>query len=363
MLADEVGRQALHCIRCSACLNVCPVYSRTGGQAYESVYPGPDRRDPHAAAARAGPGADAAVGLVAVRRLLRGVPGQDRHPERAGPPARAGRARGEASARPRGAGDGRRRQGVLVAAALRGRAEALASSAAARSGGCRCRAGARCGSCRRCPTQTFREWWRAGERRAMRSCGRVRAALGDAPSVPDVPARLPRAGRGRRPTSTCSASASPTTRRPSTASPPAGWTASSPRCCAAHGARRVASGTLDVGRRARRRRPAARLARARRARRRHHRLRARDRRDGHDRARRRRALRPPRADARARPPPVRGRGGADRRRRARRRRPRSARRRAPGARSRWCRGLRRRRISSSIAWRAFTARGAWKYSS
>jgi L-lactate dehydrogenase complex protein LldF len=41
VLADEVGRQALHCIRCSACLNVCPVYERTGGQAYESVYPGP----------------------------------------------------------------------------------------------------------------------------------------------------------------------------------------------------------------------------------------------------------------------------------------------------------------------------------
>jgi L-lactate dehydrogenase complex protein LldF len=41
VLADEVGRQALHCIRCSACLNVCPVYSRVGGQAYESVYPGP----------------------------------------------------------------------------------------------------------------------------------------------------------------------------------------------------------------------------------------------------------------------------------------------------------------------------------
>jgi L-lactate dehydrogenase complex protein LldF len=40
-LADEVGRQALRCIRCSACLNVCPVYSRTGGHAYESVYPGP----------------------------------------------------------------------------------------------------------------------------------------------------------------------------------------------------------------------------------------------------------------------------------------------------------------------------------
>ena len=40
-LADEVGRQALHCIRCSACLNVCPVYERAGGHAYGSVYPGP----------------------------------------------------------------------------------------------------------------------------------------------------------------------------------------------------------------------------------------------------------------------------------------------------------------------------------
>jgi L-lactate dehydrogenase complex protein LldF len=41
VLADEAGREALHCIRCSACLNVCPVYERTGGHAYGSVYPGP----------------------------------------------------------------------------------------------------------------------------------------------------------------------------------------------------------------------------------------------------------------------------------------------------------------------------------
>ncbi|GAA0667079.1 LutB/LldF family L-lactate oxidation iron-sulfur protein [Kitasatospora atroaurantiaca] len=40
-LADTVGRQALACIRCSACLNVCPVFERTGGHAYGSVYPGP----------------------------------------------------------------------------------------------------------------------------------------------------------------------------------------------------------------------------------------------------------------------------------------------------------------------------------
>ncbi|GAA1898505.1 LutB/LldF family L-lactate oxidation iron-sulfur protein [Williamsia serinedens] len=41
VLADDVGRDALRCIRCSACLNVCPVYERTGGHAYGSVYPGP----------------------------------------------------------------------------------------------------------------------------------------------------------------------------------------------------------------------------------------------------------------------------------------------------------------------------------
>ncbi|GLU50054.1 lactate utilization protein B [Nocardiopsis ansamitocini] len=41
VLADEVGRQSLRCIRCSACLNICPVYERAGGHAYGSVYPGP----------------------------------------------------------------------------------------------------------------------------------------------------------------------------------------------------------------------------------------------------------------------------------------------------------------------------------
>jgi len=39
--ADPVGRAALRCIRCSACLNVCPVYERVGGHAYGSAYPGP----------------------------------------------------------------------------------------------------------------------------------------------------------------------------------------------------------------------------------------------------------------------------------------------------------------------------------
>ena len=41
VLNDPVGRQALNCIRCSACLNICPIYERTGGHAYNSVSPGP----------------------------------------------------------------------------------------------------------------------------------------------------------------------------------------------------------------------------------------------------------------------------------------------------------------------------------
>lgn len=34
-------QDVLHCIRCGACLNVCPVYRNIGGHAYGSVYPGP----------------------------------------------------------------------------------------------------------------------------------------------------------------------------------------------------------------------------------------------------------------------------------------------------------------------------------
>jgi L-lactate dehydrogenase complex protein LldF len=41
LLADPDLREALRCIRCSACLNVCPVFERAGGHAYGSVYAGP----------------------------------------------------------------------------------------------------------------------------------------------------------------------------------------------------------------------------------------------------------------------------------------------------------------------------------
>ncbi len=41
LLADPKTRQSLYCIRCGACLNICPVYRRAGGFAYGGAYAGP----------------------------------------------------------------------------------------------------------------------------------------------------------------------------------------------------------------------------------------------------------------------------------------------------------------------------------
>ncbi len=41
LLADAEQRDALHCIRCGACLNACPVYKNIGGHAYGTTYQGP----------------------------------------------------------------------------------------------------------------------------------------------------------------------------------------------------------------------------------------------------------------------------------------------------------------------------------
>ena len=163
-LADPRGRSALRCIRCSACLNVCPVYERTGGHAYGSVYPGPDRRGAVAAAHRRRTGQpDAAVRVVAVRRLLRRLPGRDRHPDHAGAPARRG-----SPTRRAGPPSGPRWPAVAVddgATPSGGRGRCARS----RSAGC-CADGAALPP-RRCrrwtasrdlpvpPKQTLRDWW------------------------------------------------------------------------------------------------------------------------------------------------------------------------------------------------------------
>jgi L-lactate dehydrogenase complex protein LldF len=41
LLANEEQREVLHCIRCGACLNICPVYRHIGGHSYGTIYPGP----------------------------------------------------------------------------------------------------------------------------------------------------------------------------------------------------------------------------------------------------------------------------------------------------------------------------------
>lgn len=41
ILADPIQRSLLFCIRCGACLNVCPVYRKVGGHSYGWVYSGP----------------------------------------------------------------------------------------------------------------------------------------------------------------------------------------------------------------------------------------------------------------------------------------------------------------------------------
>jgi len=41
LLADPEQREALQCIRCGGCLNVCPVFRNIGGHTYNTTYPGP----------------------------------------------------------------------------------------------------------------------------------------------------------------------------------------------------------------------------------------------------------------------------------------------------------------------------------
>jgi L-lactate dehydrogenase complex protein LldF len=41
LLADAEQRDVLHCIRCGACLNACPVYRNVGGHTYATTYQGP----------------------------------------------------------------------------------------------------------------------------------------------------------------------------------------------------------------------------------------------------------------------------------------------------------------------------------
>ena len=78
LLADPEQRDALHCIRCGACLNVCPIFKNVGGHTYGTTYQGPIGSRDHAALARLAGLEASQRRVVALRRLHRGVPGEDR---------------------------------------------------------------------------------------------------------------------------------------------------------------------------------------------------------------------------------------------------------------------------------------------
>ena len=285
----------------------------------------PDRRDPHAAADRHRERAVAAVRVDPLRRLLRGLPGEDRHPERAAAPARArssstravGRAARDARARVESSASSRRlrlaqRLGRIAQRAVR--PQRLASAG--------------------CPARSP-----AGRRRATCGPSRGRASATGGAGADDERARRDprtrarRARAARRPQSrsrapTGAAATSPAAR--SSTSSASGSTTTGPRCAASprRSARGGDRGYVRSARGSPHRRPAGlpaawrpadaevvedarpHAARARRARRRRHRLHARDRRDRDDRAHRRAGRGTPRADARPRPARLRRRARA-----------------------------------------------------
>ena len=69
ILADPDFREILCCIRCGACLNMCPVSGKIGGHAYGSAYSGP-------VGAVVGAAAGAATGRAAAKRIDMGLPNE-----------------------------------------------------------------------------------------------------------------------------------------------------------------------------------------------------------------------------------------------------------------------------------------------
>ena len=214
-LADPQGRSALRCIRCSACLNVCPVYERTGGHAYGSVYPGPIGAVLSPQLTGVADNASLPYASTLCGACYDVCPVAIDIPPDAGPPARAGgRRQARASRAPiAGAGgDGRGRLDDGQPGPLDGRAAggpagpAAGRPARAASPPCRrrCRPGPAPGTLPLPPAQTFRDWWvDAAPRGAAVSArdevlARIRAAAGrrgrPGPGGPRLPDRRAAAG-------------------------------------------------------------------------------------------------------------------------------------------------------------------------
>ena len=79
-LADPKMREALFCIRCGACLNVCPVYRKIGGHAYGWVYSGPIGALITPQFTSIGQARELPVRFFPLRSLLRCLSRQDQYP-------------------------------------------------------------------------------------------------------------------------------------------------------------------------------------------------------------------------------------------------------------------------------------------
>ena len=361
VLSDATGRQALRCIRCSACLNVCPVYERTGGQAYGSVYPGPigailtpqlrgiakhpvDKQTASLPFASSLCGAcfevcpvriDIPEVLVHLRgQVVRGTEATHRLPTAEGRRVRRCRVRVPKSApsRVRGADGGSRRPAVRAS---------RADPADARSGPDRWLVpGARPegAGARVVPGVVAADRRRAGRGvMADAARGHPRSASARPSRTGRPPVAIPRDYEAALPPGTDVVELFVERVDDYRATVHRATEATLPEVIAdvlaARGARRIVvpAGIPERVARARptrpgRRRPAALLGRPRRHRRRHHRLRGRHRRDRHDRPRRRSRPGSPGAQPPARPPRLRRAGRADRRAPCPRRSPASTRR-------------------------------------
>ena len=264
--------------------------------------PGPDRRHPHAAARRHRERAHAAVRVVALRRLRRRLPREDRDPQAAAPPARPG-----AEARRRAGGLRRRRRRVRRTRAATGSARSSPGSSAGRccaSG--RCAPGRTTRDLRPAAPQSFRDWWAGGEtdddaarRSSPASATRAATRLAPAPAPPRLPShrppRLPPSAprsSANAPASTAPASSAPPTSPPSSPRPAHSRLVVPDGAARGLAARRASNAIADAELT-----PHELDA----ARRRHHGLHARDCRDRHDRPHRRADRRTPCTDARTRP--------------------------------------------------------------
>ena len=80
LLADPEQRDALHCIRCGACLNVCPIFKNVGGHSYGTTYQGPIGSviTPHFRGLQDWKHLSNASSLCGA--CTGGVPGENRHP-------------------------------------------------------------------------------------------------------------------------------------------------------------------------------------------------------------------------------------------------------------------------------------------